>query len=148
MLPRRRSIHGERRGRLLTPIRLQPAVGGHRDQVGCRSGSLQAVPPVNAGFSGATSRFQTLTDPSVQFVGASATADPCFQAWIVRQSNRLVRNRHVIDKFVPQQSVSLAKHAVSVVKHIVTVVRHTVTTSPTHRSQGRDLKSPVSHSKR
>lgn len=49
-----------------------------------------------------SSRFQTLTDRSVQFDGASATADPYFLTWIGRQSNQLVRNRHVIDKFVPQ----------------------------------------------
>jgi hypothetical protein len=69
------------------------------------------------GFSGASSRFQPLTDPSVQFVGAAATADPCFRAWIVRHSNRLVRNRHVIDEFVPRQGVSNMKNVVSVVRH-------------------------------
>jgi hypothetical protein len=60
-------------------------------------------------------RFQTFKQVSVQLGGASATADPCFRAWIGRQSNRLARNRHVIDEFMPQQRVSLAKHAVSVV---------------------------------
>ena len=65
-------------------------------------------------------RFQTLTDLAVQFVGASATAEPCFRAWIVRQSNRLVRNRHVIGEFVPQQRVSIMKDGGSVVRHAVT----------------------------
>jgi hypothetical protein len=40
----------------------------------------------------------------------------------------LVRNRHVIDEFVPRHRVSLVKHAVSVVRHAVTIIRHTVTT--------------------
>jgi hypothetical protein len=92
-----------------------------------------------------------LTDRSVQFIGASATADPYLQTWIGCQSNRLVRNRHVVDEFVPQQRVSVAKHAVSIAKHtvsiakhVVSVVRHVVTTSRMHSSHDRIVKSPVS----
>jgi hypothetical protein len=50
---------------------------------------------------------------SVQFIAALPTVDPCFRSWILRQSNRLVRNRHVIDEFVPPQRVSIVKHAVT-----------------------------------